>query len=557
MPISTKLGDEFLRIPKLDVSGTNWVIYKERFIWALDARGIVDHVDGTGSEPVDPVPKNAREDDKGLSEVQKQLDAEWRKEVKEWRNGEAVAKQQIASTIPDSLFLKIRSNESAFKIWKALEDHFQKRSQMVAIDLRRRIQNQRCGDKDDIVAHFATLRTMREDLAAMGQKLEDTDFYAIVMGSLPSSYDPYISAVNATSSVLGKTLSADDLMLTVTEEYERRTLKASSKGGKKDDNEAFYSNDNEKGKKKGSKRKGDCHNCGKKGHWTRDCYEEGGGKEGQGPKQKGKAKGKGKGKEKEKEKETAAAAESKKEEKSNDEDAAWMAMVDDVVDLEYFSEDDYDDLDIDLCYEEAYSCFIDNDTFPTSPSDPDFDISTESDGIDEAISANQGLNAEVNYNNFDTSFDYAYLVGSSDTRKTEVDLYDSGATRHMSGFFHKFINFVRVDPVPITTADKRTFQATGKGDMYVNIPNREKSNSRILLKDVLYAPSMGVTLVSISKVASAGWTVIFSGNSCRIYNKDRVMMGEIKVSGGLYRVYYSASGIKAYSVQTNEVLTVD
>ena len=41
------------------------------------------------------------------------------------------------------------------------------------------------------------------------------------MGSLPTSYDQYLSALNATSSVLGKQLSADDLMLTITEEFER------------------------------------------------------------------------------------------------------------------------------------------------------------------------------------------------------------------------------------------------------------------------------------------------------------------------------------------------
>ena len=41
------------------------------------------------------------------------------------------------------------------------------------------------------------------------------------MGSLPTSYDQYHSALNATSSVLGKQLSADDLMLTITEEFER------------------------------------------------------------------------------------------------------------------------------------------------------------------------------------------------------------------------------------------------------------------------------------------------------------------------------------------------
>ena len=149
MSTSTKLGNEFLWIPKLDVSGSNWVIFRERFIWALDARGIIDHIDGTGSEPIDPVPEKDRKE-----VLSAKLDSEWKRELREWRAGEAVAKQQVASSIPDSLFLKIRSNGSAFRIWKALGDHFEKRSQMVAIDLQRRIQNQRCGDKDDIVTHF-------------------------------------------------------------------------------------------------------------------------------------------------------------------------------------------------------------------------------------------------------------------------------------------------------------------------------------------------------------------------------------------------------------------
>ena len=48
----------------------------------------------------------------------------------------------------------------------------------------------------------------------------DDDFYAIVLGSLPSSYNLYIGAISATSSVMGKTPTADELMLTVTEEYE-------------------------------------------------------------------------------------------------------------------------------------------------------------------------------------------------------------------------------------------------------------------------------------------------------------------------------------------------
>ena len=77
MSVSTKLGDEFLHIPKLDVSGTNWVIFKDRFTWALDARGILDHIEGTSIEPVDPIPEAVRK--KGT------VNSNWR--TKEIRHG--------------------------------------------------------------------------------------------------------------------------------------------------------------------------------------------------------------------------------------------------------------------------------------------------------------------------------------------------------------------------------------------------------------------------------------------------------------------------------------
>jgi hypothetical protein len=355
MSAPTKLGEDFLRIPKLDVSGTNWVIFKDRFIWALDARGILDHIDGTGKEPAKPAdpipapqvaevqPTTATTQSVLTAEIAEyaKLELEWKRDVKEWRQGEAIAKQQIAGSIPDSLFMKVRAKGTAYEIWTELGNHFEKRSRMVSIDLRRRLQELRCAEKGNVVEHFATLRKMREDLASMGEALTENDFYAIIMGSLPSSFDSYLSALNATSSVLGTHLSAEDLMLSLTEEYERRALKF--KSGKKDDNAAFYSNDagSSRSHKGGStpKRKGECNNCGKKGHWARDCWEEGGGKEGQGPKQKAK-KEKEKDKDKGKGKEAATVAKDKddkpKDGKSKDEEAAWMAViVGDVFDMDH------------------------------------------------------------------------------------------------------------------------------------------------------------------------------------------------------------------------------
>ena len=238
------------------------------------------------------------------------------------------------------------------------------------------------------------------------------------MGSLPASFDPYISAVNATSSVMGKQLSADDLMLTITEEYERRNLK--SKSGKKDENVALYSNDSEKGKKGGSKKDVVCHNCGKKGHYKNECWAEGGGKEGQGPKQRGKAKGKGKGKE------TAATSDAQKEEPKDEE--AWMAMADDDLFLDETVSDDLGDLDTDFESVEAYYCFIEEEEPVDCASDLDYTLS----GDDDTLSGNKELLDNKLDDEAYSSFNAAYLAGTNETRSDEVDLYDSGATRHMS-----------------------------------------------------------------------------------------------------------------------------
>ena len=194
---------------------------------------------------------------------------------------------------------------------------------------------------------------------------------------------------------------------------------------------------------------------------------------------------------------------------------------------------------------------------------PDFvlDLPDIFDGIDEPLDGTVDIDQTIS-DGFEgpitTDLDAAYLAGTNETCSAEVDLYDSGTTRHMSGFHHRLINFVDIDPIPIKTADKRSFQATGKGDMYVYLPNRDKSNSRILLKEVLYAPRMGITLVSISRIAGAGSTVVFTGNVCRIYSKDRNIIGEIKVKGGLYRVLTKGTKAYAYTIHVNEeILSLD
>ena len=52
---------------------------------------------------------------------------------------------------------------------------------------------------------------------------------------------------------------------------------------------------------------------------------------------------------------------------------------------------------------------------------------------------------------------------------------------HMSRFCHKFIDFVKIEPVPIRAADKQVFRVTGKGKLLIHFPNDDKGMSQIQL----------------------------------------------------------------------------
>ena len=83
------------------------------------------------------------------------------------------------------------------------------------------------------------------------------------------------------------------------------------------------------------------------------------------------------------------------------------------------SHHDFDDLCIP--HEEAYSCFIDDKTLTYSSSELKLDISTSSDG-----NVDHNLSAQISNTEIHTNLEYVHLVGTKDTRKTEVNLYDSG-----------------------------------------------------------------------------------------------------------------------------------
>jgi hypothetical protein len=123
--------------------------------------------------------------------------------------------------------------------------------------------------------------------------------------------------------------------------------------------------------------------------------------------------------------------------------------------------------------------------------------------------------------------------------RPEVELHDSGASQHMSPFLHRFTNLRSIPPRTITAASSRVFYAIGTGDLKIDVPNGA-SSTPITLKDTLYAPDMGLTAISISRIAAAGYSIAFEGQSCRIKNKSGKVTSDIPASpNGLYKVEHA------------------
>ena len=137
-----------------------------------------------------------------------------------WRANEATVKQCIASSVPDSVFNQVKMKSTAKDVWDAIAQIFKGRSLMVAINLRQKMQNVSCGAGNDVHTHFDKLADMNEKLSLIGITLEDHEYASILIGSLPSIYEPTISSILTAAKLSKSTLDPDTVVSLITDDFD-------------------------------------------------------------------------------------------------------------------------------------------------------------------------------------------------------------------------------------------------------------------------------------------------------------------------------------------------
>jgi len=352
----------------------------------------------------------------------------------------------------------------------------------------------------------------REELATVGVEIDTKDYLSTIISSFPISLSNFASNQLAATKLyaVSKTIDPDALISLISEEYKwqkaQRSCRSNGKSPKEDNHdEAMSASLSKGGKAGGCNHKfpcGTCWGCGDKGHFRDKCPKKLKDRKESKDSPKGGSANATVGVNSDSEGEGAFAAVAIKDYESDDSVPDLQAVSDSdsddkspcgvVTDSDWFSKAADEGVTDRECSEG--SDWNPADLFEDSMPAVDVPFMLEDPGIPEHVVAFVSANGNV-----------------VNTPRTEV--YDSGCTSHISPYQRDLENFIDIPLKSFRAANKQDFQAVGKGEMVIDIPNGADI-SQLRLTEVLYAPEVGYTLVSVGRLDVNGFSATFGGGKC-------------------------------------------
>ena len=228
------MATEATKILIKPLNGANYATWKVQCRMALIREGLWNIVNETEDAPEENVEKYRLRKDRALATI-------------------------VLSMEPSLLYLLGPDPDDPAEVWKKLSDQFQKKSWANKLALRRKLYTLQLKDGQSIQKHIKSMTELFDELAIVGDPLDDENKVVHLLASLPKSFDMLVTALEASPEVPKIEVVTERLIHEETKQKE----------GIQQDEKAMSSRH---GNRRGSGKGPQCHFCGKHGHFKRDCY---------------------------------------------------------------------------------------------------------------------------------------------------------------------------------------------------------------------------------------------------------------------------------------------
>jgi Pol polyprotein/LTR polyprotein gag-polypeptide-like protein len=386
---------------------------------------------------------------------------------------------------------------------------YQAKSAYAQADLHQSFLEMHCAKGGDVWELLGNLCYKQEELAASGVDITDKEYEHTILQGIPTKLATFASHILFSAHLIhgATSINTDALINQICEEAEQLKIQCgcrqSSQGGKKEAiDEALAVTNPESGKKRCCK--GKYHNCGKTGHWVKECHS---------PK-----------KDKDESAGTQAMQMSSSKPENKPVGSANTAIVHDFNGNGFWM---VEEAAINL----APLIIAEPDPLLGALNDPEVVLHWEG---EETMLEEELAGAAITQ------------VDETQDNWICIELYDSGITHHISPYKSNFISYAPlIPPVFLNMANQQQFSAIGCGTLAIQVPNRDRE-IKLTLHRALHAPGISYTLVSLATLDKEGYYAHIGASHLDLTFPQGEKVGRItRTSGCLYKVVHALNSTNA------------